>query len=303
MKREPATRKSRAAFTLVELIVVIGLMGLLATISIAGYNAASNGMKNRAVIQDTISLLRQAMQTALIDNTVTAVLFYNRLADATDGKPSGFAIAIRQAGRLTASPQSYGGLLIDEFADWHNSYPTAPDSTTSSDPGMRFYRMQDWNQLEGGLDRCSTLVHSYVTATTKCDDYMIATKFNIKDWAKNHNLDADDNAGRTSSTAEYGNYYLWGFSPISGDSLGWKAGDAYGTEFASLQLPEGFIFGSSAPSSEGLKPASVAAVVFDPAEAKSGGIIGLSKSVPLTKVSTTKKSLIGTVTENLLKDK
>ena len=37
-------RRGRAAFTLVELLVVIGLMGLLATISVAGYSAASRGM-------------------------------------------------------------------------------------------------------------------------------------------------------------------------------------------------------------------------------------------------------------------
>ena len=65
-------------FTLVELIVVIGLMGLLATISIGGYFAAARGMAARGVVQDTASLVRQAMQTCLIDQVPTAVLFLNR---------------------------------------------------------------------------------------------------------------------------------------------------------------------------------------------------------------------------------
>ena len=75
-KTEASVR--RAAFTLVELLVVIGLMALLGTVSVTGYFAAVRGMSYRAAKVDTVSLIRQAMQTCLIDQTPTAVLFYNR---------------------------------------------------------------------------------------------------------------------------------------------------------------------------------------------------------------------------------
>ena len=44
-----ARQSRRAAFTLVELLVVIGIMAVLATISVAGYSAASRGMADRGV--------------------------------------------------------------------------------------------------------------------------------------------------------------------------------------------------------------------------------------------------------------
>ena len=70
--------KGRAAFTLVELLVVIGIMAVLATISIAGYNAASRGMSDRGVIQATASILQIAKQTCELDRVPTKVLFLNR---------------------------------------------------------------------------------------------------------------------------------------------------------------------------------------------------------------------------------
>ena len=71
----------RAAFTLVELLVVIGLMAVLATISVAGYSAASRGMADRGVIQTTVSILRVAQQTCQIDRVPTKVMFFNQKLD------------------------------------------------------------------------------------------------------------------------------------------------------------------------------------------------------------------------------
>ena len=118
----------RAAFTLVELLVVIGIMAVLATISVAGYSAASRGMADRGVIQSTVSILRIAQQTCEIDRVPTKVLFFNqRLNDGSNEDGStlyqGTAIAIKQAGRITISPSQADNLLIDEFADWNQSYP------------------------------------------------------------------------------------------------------------------------------------------------------------------------------------
>ena len=55
-----ARKRGRGAFTLVELLVVIGIMAVLATISVAGYTAATRGMADRGVIQSTVSILRIA---------------------------------------------------------------------------------------------------------------------------------------------------------------------------------------------------------------------------------------------------
>ena len=60
----------KVAFTLVELLVVVGLMALLGTVSVTGYFAAARGMSDRAALQDSISIVRLAMQTCLIDQTI-----------------------------------------------------------------------------------------------------------------------------------------------------------------------------------------------------------------------------------------
>ena len=88
----------KVAFTLVELLVVIGLMALLGMVSVAGYFAAVRGMSDRAAKEDTVSLIRLAMQTCLIDQTPTAVLFYNRQTRVEGGSVSSEEATASSAG-------------------------------------------------------------------------------------------------------------------------------------------------------------------------------------------------------------
>ena len=62
-----ARKNPERAFTLIELLVTMGLMALLATVSIAGYYGAVRGMTERGVRQDVISFLRMTRQRADID--------------------------------------------------------------------------------------------------------------------------------------------------------------------------------------------------------------------------------------------
>ena len=244
----------KAAFTLVELMVVIGLMAMLGTISVTGYFAAVRGMSDRAALDDTRSLIRLAMQTCLIDQTPTAVLFYNRHTQVkTDSvseeevgaTSSGSAVAIKMAGRIS---YIVNGVLIDEFADWNQSYPSAKAGATSKS-GVRFYRMTDLNKIAGGnLDNYSSLVNDYVTKTSAYlrNEYMVAAGRQVRDFCSSSMYDLPDNE------------YRWGRG-VSDDNSGlkiadWQIGDAYGVEIASLDLPKGYIFGSQEPTSMKVKP-------------------------------------------------
>ena len=178
------TAKGRSAFTLIELLVVIGLMAVLATFSVAGYSAASRGMADRGVVQSTVSLLRVAQQTCEIDRVPTKVLYFNqRLPDsANQGEATiyqGTAIAIKQAGRITIAPGNAGNLLVDEFADWNQSYPQRTKHSDKA-PGMRLFRMKS-EDTSRDIDGCSVLVQPFVE-NYDLDDYMIESGAKIKDW-------------------------------------------------------------------------------------------------------------------------
>lgn len=227
-------------FTLVELLVSIGLMALLATLSTTGYYAASRGMADRGAVTDARSVIRSAMQRALIDRVPTAVLFYNqRLRAGTDDQTEvvfGTAVAVRMAGRIS---HVFNDMICDAFADLQQTYPTNRTTASSStDAGMRLYRMASVDQ---GYERCRTLVESSVSRK-KRSDYLVASASNI------HNV------------------AYWGFT-FHGNNKGpkvadWNVGDAYGSEIASVQLPHGYIFGSTAPSASSYDPVSASGTKF-----------------------------------------
>ncbi len=273
MKRRRVQQAGRAAFTLVELLVVIGIMAVLATISVAGYNAASRGMANRGVLQSTISILRIAQQTCEIDRVPTKVLFFNRLFEAKGenvvSRYQGTAIAIKQAGRITIAPKAVGGLLVDEFADWHQSYSMKGSANA---PGMRLFRMKKIDESQA-IEGCSVMVQPFVTAFP-LNDWLIQAGTTIDQWCDNHKRTASDNRpqGVASTYVPNGNNYVWGFAPSTSSSGGslsigsWEAGDPYGVEIARVDLPQGYIFGTKPPNDDTLEAASIKVVNFDPEE-------------------------------------
>ena len=304
-------RTGRAAFTLIELLVVIGLMAVLATISVTGYSAASRGMADRGVIQTTVSTLRIAQQTCQIDRVPTKVLFFNqRLTDTSNNDDAtlyqGTAIAIKQSGRITIAPSAVGGLLVDEFADWHQSYPMRGSDNA---PGMRLYRMRTDDESKD-IDGCSVLVKPFVTHFA-LNDWMIQSGRRIDQWCTDHRRTASDNRpeGAPASYVNNANNYVWGFAAStsgSGASLttaSWQAGDPYGVEIARLDLPKGYIFGTSLPSGNKLVAASIKEVSFDPEELTPlfSGNVPISAMRPMAG-GTVGPKLVDTVTSSMLKD-
>lgn len=231
----------KKAFTLLELLVVIGIMGLLGTVSIAGYNGATKGMEDRTVIENASALIRSARERALVDRKIVAIKYWNETIgvdedDANDITVVGRAVAVRSAGRISYVGDS-GKRLYDEFGDLELTYPSVNKANASSSDSeaadsenakvteensstMYLYQMKD---LNSGMGR--SVVSDYVF----CSD-PISEKY----------------LSGTPQDKDNGKLYPYAFYVRDqGSAKTWEAGDSYGFSFVEIELPKGYIFGSS----------------------------------------------------------
>jgi len=247
----------RKAFTMIELLVVMGIMALLGVAASGGYAQLQRGMRERAAIAASSALMISAKERAAVDRVPTAVYCYNKLIrDASAAADEnavvvGVMTAIRRYGRL-----SYvrGDFLYDEFGDLELTYEAlSGDEAYSSDgkthssadlakrPGMRLWK----------FPRSETMEYSIVADAVWCDASMTETIFS-----------GGANGGST-------NCLMSAFYNLkhSDHEPSWKVGDAYAFEIGEIQLPHGFIFGTKVPSTVG-KIELVDVIRFDPEEDK-----------------------------------
>ena len=227
---------TNSGFTLVELLVVIAIMGLLGTASVGGYRAMQRGIEERGAVQNVNQFIRSAYQRAQIDRQPVAVYFWNELLrkESEDVTPIvvGKAVAVRRSGRISGKTGSGTGMkLYDEFGDLRFMRLTkdgddeedddeSPDSgSTKAGNGMFLYHMEG---SETGFRR------SVVSQTTKRG-------------SSYERLLASGRSGEIDSYA---------FVVMDDGGVQWNYGDAYGFEFAEIQLPHNYIFGESYSDSD-----------------------------------------------------
>ena len=239
----------RKAFTLVELLAVVGIMGMLGVAAAASYGALVNGMKDRSACAVASAVLREAGERAHIDRTPTVVYCYNVcLKEPKNDEPGvvvGMMTAIRRVGRIT---QVKGRYLFDEFADLDQSYETKDvEDDLRQSGGRRLFKFNDESSVPARMQ------YSVVSdAVYSSDDDTVGEE-------GEETIFTESVGGRTNIfTAAF---YNLGTSIR--ESGGWKVGDGYAAEFAELQLPEGYVFGQQLPTKAGAI-SEAKAVRFDP---------------------------------------
>ncbi len=240
------------AFTLLELLVVMAIMGLLGTISVGGYRAMQQGMEQRGVLLNVRQFVLSAQERARIDRVPVNVYFWNEtLKEETDTEPPvivGKAAAVRRTGRITGIE---GNHLYDEFGDLRAMMPEADSDgnvNTSSDSkqGLMLYRIDDSKKFQ----------RSVIASDTETNK-IFYVKLDVTDYINDATTDTDFKQAGIMPFA---------FRLIDVNGVSWKTGDAYGFAFEEIQLPRNYIFGSSysEKANDPVKEISVFSYEFDP---------------------------------------
>jgi len=259
----------RRGFTLIELMVVAGIMAFLGTAAVGGYNAFQRGMAERGATGAASALLKAAKERAMIDRAPTMVICFNRLIREADDDENGIAVgeavAVRRAGRLT---YVNGTSLVDEFADILGSYDVVEADDMESRGGMRLWKFPDRKTTSPEYSVIADAVRPLV------GDVVLRT---YEGWANGETADAAATADLSSETPRNGathvttqsgnmNNIAYAFEVLDPATAQWKVGTGYGFEFARMQLPRNFAFDGNIPTN--LKDMQVVKVLyFDPEQA------------------------------------
>lgn len=209
----------KRGFTLVELLLVMGLMALMGAMAIGGYAAITRGMSDRAAIDAAKTVAEAAQQRANIDQAKTYLYLFNEVdkidSDMSPGVVSGVIIAVRPVGRISAVPE--GGFYVDEFGDLDETYRALDDESkemTESEKEesavpIRLYSIpqRTYASVLEGVEKANGLV------------------------------DGDLEDGSTIDVTDA----MYGFRKVDGDAE-FKPGDQYGQEFAVMRLPPNYTF-------------------------------------------------------------
>lgn len=209
----------KRGFTLVELMVVIGIMAIMGSLTVAGYRQMKRGMEERSVLQNVESFIKGAVQRAMIDRQSVGIYFWNEtLQEEGDDFEIvvGKAVAVRRAGRISKVDGNY---LCDEFGDleYRSEQDEEEEDTSSSTkdmPKIKLYKMSEDGSIEAFIVNEMTEPRSFTVSFIHGDE--------------------------EDATIQ------WCYAFKSDGGGGWNVGDAYGFEFADITLPHGYIFGSSA---------------------------------------------------------
>ena len=220
---------TKRAFTLVELLVVMGIIAVMATMSIGSYFAVVRGMTDRGAVAAATSVISLAHERACIDFSPTVVYFYNELVReanknaGVDAIVAGVAVAVRRAGRIS---RVNGNLLNDEYADLDRTYGVADNANSMQGETLRLY------EFDLGRMRFSQVYAESVEDEIGNERYLVEHPVD-RNFRKANGDNEDVNKLPAYSFLRKGGYN------------GWRAGDAYGYEFARIRLPDNYIFGSA----------------------------------------------------------
>jgi len=202
-------------------------------------------MEQRSVLRNVSQFVRNAYQRAQIDRQPTAIFFWNETIRASTADDTeivvGRAVAVRRSGRIS---RVQGQNLYDEFADLKLSYQTDDEESggTNDKDTFYLYPMDALSDIESSGNIRRSTVESKVYKKTLALTYL---------------------SGTENKTEDSGDIETYTFQMKDQGGVTWKAGMAYGFEFANIELPHGYIFGQNYSTSFSDPVREAGTLVFD----------------------------------------
>lgn len=227
---------THGGFTLIELLVVIAIMTMMGGLSVASYRAMRQGMEEKSVLQNTSQFLRLAYQRSRIDYVPVQVYYWNETrqieTDDTELIAMGRAVAVRRSGRVTYVS---GKKIYDEFGDFdalrHVNEDGEIDDAGADNEGAKGMALYRVNGDETTPRRCLVGPDAIVETLTP---------LGMASYPK----EADESSERVDSRGD--TVRRFGLYVRDAGSVGtWRVGDAYGFEFAEIELPQGYLFSNA----------------------------------------------------------
>lgn len=216
--------------------MVVLIMGILGSITVGGYRAMQRGMEERGVMENVNHFIRAAYRRAQIDRQPVAVFYWNELLRAETDTDTmlvvGKAVAVRRMGRFSRVTDPY---LYDEFADLDKERLIVDENDEDQD-----------NSASGSTEKDNLVPIYKMNSRSGCGRSLVSQT------TKNVSAQNRDTLLSSMQTREIPCYAY--VLQDAGTAGSWRTGDAYGLEFAEIQLPHGYILGGNIPRQAGGKP-------------------------------------------------
>jgi prepilin-type N-terminal cleavage/methylation domain-containing protein len=105
--------ESRRAFTLIEIMMVVAILGLVMAMGVPGILAGLREEPMRKAVNDVVEICGHARAMAILSGKTTTVVFHPHDGTIDGGDAPAGAVSTRNSGQVTTSAQFENGIIIE----------------------------------------------------------------------------------------------------------------------------------------------------------------------------------------------